>query len=102
MSFREEMAAPAIKLYGLALSPNVVRAAAVLNEKGLDFEIVPVDLTTGAHKQPDFLALNVRQQFLSALTHLGGLALANFSSLHLSVHGGFLLVACSLLGRSPR
>ncbi|KQK11382.1 glutathione S-transferase 3 [Brachypodium distachyon] len=52
------MAAPAIKLYGLALSPNVVRAAAVLNEKGLDFEIVPVDLTTGAHKQPDFLALN--------------------------------------------
>jgi hypothetical protein len=31
----------------------------VLNEKGLDFEIVPVDLRTGAHKHPDFLALNV-------------------------------------------
>jgi hypothetical protein len=53
-----------IKLYGMALSPNVIRAAAVLNEKGLDFEIVPVDLRTGAHKHPDFLALNVRIQTL--------------------------------------
>lgn len=49
-----------LKLYGMPLSPNVVRVATVLNEKGLDFEIVPVDLTTGAHKQPDFLTLNVR------------------------------------------
>ena len=49
-----------IKLYGTTLSPNVVRVAAVLNEKGLDFELVPVDLRTGAHKHPDFLALNVR------------------------------------------
>jgi hypothetical protein len=44
----------------MPLSPNVVRVATVLNEKGLDFEIVPVDLRTGAHKQPEFLALNVR------------------------------------------
>lgn len=49
-----------LKLYGLPLSPNVVRVATVLNEKGLEFEVVPVDLTTGAHKQPEFLALNVR------------------------------------------
>ena len=55
---QEEMAP--LKLYGMPLSPNVVRVATVLNEKGLDFEIIPVDLTTGAHKQPDFLALNVR------------------------------------------
>uniref|UniRef100_A0ACD5XFI9 Uncharacterized protein n=1 Tax=Avena sativa TaxID=4498 RepID=A0ACD5XFI9_AVESA len=47
-----------MKLHGMALSPNVVRVAAVLNEFGLDFEIVPVDLRTGAHKHPDFLALN--------------------------------------------
>ncbi|KAF8648692.1 hypothetical protein HU200_064742 [Digitaria exilis] len=47
-----------LKLYGMVLSPNVVRVATVLNEKGLDFEIVDVDLRTGAHKQPDFLALN--------------------------------------------
>jgi hypothetical protein len=49
-----------MKLYGMPLSPNVVRVAAALNEKGLDFEIDPVDLRTGAHKQPEFLALNVR------------------------------------------
>jgi glutathione S-transferase len=48
-----------IKLHGMALSPNVIRVAAVLNEMGLDFEILPVDLRTGAHKHPDFLALNV-------------------------------------------
>jgi hypothetical protein len=57
-----------MKLYGMPLSPNVVRVAAALNEKGLDFEIVPVDLRTGAHKQPEFLALNVRihyQPFLA-------------------------------------
>ncbi|KAM0879526.1 hypothetical protein ACQ4PT_034173 [Festuca glaucescens] len=47
-----------IKLYGMALSANVVRVAAVLNEKGLDFEIVDVDLRNGAHKHPEFLALN--------------------------------------------
>ncbi|XP_062207997.1 glutathione S-transferase 3-like [Phragmites australis] len=47
-----------LKLYGMPLSPNVVRVATALNEKGLDFEIVPIDLRTGAHKQPEFLALN--------------------------------------------
>lgn len=47
-----------LKLYGLPMSPNVVRVATVLNEKGLEFQVVPVDVTTGAHKQPEFLALN--------------------------------------------
>uniref|UniRef100_A0A0E0CCN0 glutathione transferase n=1 Tax=Oryza meridionalis TaxID=40149 RepID=A0A0E0CCN0_9ORYZ len=47
-----------LRVYGMALSPNVVRVATVLNEKGLDFDLVPVDLRTAAHKQPDFLALN--------------------------------------------
>ncbi|KAJ1286975.1 hypothetical protein BS78_03G394000 [Paspalum vaginatum] len=47
-----------LKLYGMPMSPNVVRVATVLNELGLDFEIIPVDLRAGAHKQPDFLALN--------------------------------------------
>jgi glutathione S-transferase len=50
----------AIKLYGLALSNNAVRAVAALNEKGLDYELCPVDLPSGAHKQPQFLALNVQ------------------------------------------
>lgn len=49
-----------IKLYGMMLSPNVTRVATVLNELGLEFDFVDVDLRTGAHKQPDFLKLNVR------------------------------------------
>lgn len=48
----------ALKVYGMLLSPNVVRVIAALNEKGLDFEFIPVDLRTGAHKKPDFLAIN--------------------------------------------
>ncbi|KQK11383.1 glutathione S-transferase 3 [Brachypodium distachyon] len=51
-------APPAMKLHGMALSQNVLRVATVLNEKGIDFEIVQVSLLTGAHKHPDFLALN--------------------------------------------
>ncbi|XP_040376116.1 glutathione S-transferase 3 [Oryza brachyantha] len=47
-----------VKVYGMALSGNVVRVATALNEKGIDFDIVPVDLRTAAHKHPDFLALN--------------------------------------------
>ncbi|KAF7032678.1 hypothetical protein CFC21_043828 [Triticum aestivum] len=47
-----------IKLYGMMLSPNVTRVATLLNELGLDFDFVDVDLRTGAHKQPDFLKLN--------------------------------------------
>ncbi|KAM3335266.1 hypothetical protein ACQJBY_029596 [Aegilops geniculata] len=48
----------AIKLYGMMLSPNVTRVVTVLNELGLDFDSVEVDLRTGAHKHPDFLKLN--------------------------------------------
>ncbi|ONK55572.1 uncharacterized protein A4U43_UnF1550 [Asparagus officinalis] len=47
-----------LKVYGVTLSPNVLRVVAALNEKGLDFELVPVDLAAGAHKKPEFLALN--------------------------------------------
>ncbi|XP_008789932.1 glutathione S-transferase 3 [Phoenix dactylifera] len=47
-----------LKVYGLPLSTNTVRVVAALNEKGLEYELVPIDLRTGAHKQPSFLALN--------------------------------------------
>ncbi|KAJ3676174.1 hypothetical protein LUZ60_003586 [Juncus effusus] len=48
----------AIKLYGLPVSNNTLRAMAALNEKGLEYEFCPVDLPSGAHKKPEFLALN--------------------------------------------
>ncbi|KAK1316099.1 hypothetical protein QJS10_CPA05g00471 [Acorus calamus] len=47
-----------LKLYGVALSPNVMRVLLCLYEKGLDFELVPVDLRAGEHKQEPFISLN--------------------------------------------
>ncbi|URD77798.1 Glutathione S-transferase [Musa troglodytarum] len=47
-----------VKVYGMPMSTNTVRVLAALNEKGVEFELVIVDLRTGAHKQPDFLARN--------------------------------------------
>lgn len=48
-----------IKVYGMPMSTNTIRVLAALNEKGVDFELVIVDLRTGAHKHPNFLSLNV-------------------------------------------
>ncbi|KQK11381.1 glutathione S-transferase 3 [Brachypodium distachyon] len=43
------------KLFGYALSSNSVRIAALLNEKGLDYDLVAVDLD---NKTPEFLAIS--------------------------------------------
>ncbi|KAM0893743.1 hypothetical protein ACQ4PT_024907 [Festuca glaucescens] len=58
------MAAPTTsrKLYGYALSSNSVRIAALLNEKGLDYELVAVDLD---NKTPEFLAISVKSRAIS-------------------------------------
>jgi hypothetical protein len=47
-----------MKLYHFPLSGHAHRAALFLSLAGVDHEIVPVDLAAGAHKQPEFLALN--------------------------------------------
>lgn len=44
------------KLYGMYRSPWVRLAAAVLHEKQVPFELIPVDLPKGAHKTPEYLA----------------------------------------------
>ncbi|PRQ19241.1 putative glutathione transferase [Rosa chinensis] len=48
----------ALKLHGLAFSTCTARAATAIYEKGQQFELVPVNLTAGEHKQPGFLAKN--------------------------------------------
>ncbi|KAB1203061.1 Glutathione S-transferase APIC [Morella rubra] len=48
----------ALKLYGLPMSTCTTRAMACLHEKGVDFELVPVQLFGGEHKHPPFLAKN--------------------------------------------
>lgn len=47
-----------MRLHGFAMSPNTRRAQLALEETGLPYELVPVDLMAGAQKQPDYLALN--------------------------------------------
>ncbi|MBW4555047.1 MAG: glutathione S-transferase [Trichormus sp. ATA11-4-KO1] len=47
-----------IQLYGYELSGNSYKAKLMLSLLNLDYELISVDLMTGAHKQPEFLALN--------------------------------------------
>ena len=47
-----------MKLYHFPLSGHAHRARLFLSLVGADAEIVDLDLGAGAHKQPDFLALN--------------------------------------------
>ena len=44
------------KLYGIYRSPWVRLVAAVLHEKQVPFELVPVDLASKEHKSPEYLA----------------------------------------------
>lgn len=55
---RDKKKMTSLKLHGMVGSTNTLRVAAVLHELGLDYEFVSVPLTTGAHKKPDYLALN--------------------------------------------
>lgn len=47
-----------IQFYGHELSGNSYKAKLMLSLLGLDYEWIKVDLLNGAHKQPEFLALN--------------------------------------------
>lgn len=47
-----------MKLYHFPLSGHAHRAALFLSLAGVDHELVDIDLAAGAHKHPDFLALN--------------------------------------------
>lgn len=47
-----------MKLYHYPLSGHAHRAALFLSLAGVEHELVEVDLAAGAHKQPEFLALN--------------------------------------------
>ena len=48
-----------IKLYGFPKSGHAHRALLFLSLLGLPFEEIVVDLPNGAHRQPEFLALNM-------------------------------------------
>lgn len=50
--------APAVKVYGWAVSPFVARALLCLEEAGVDYELVPMSRAAGDHRQPEHLARN--------------------------------------------
>ena len=50
------------KLYGLPPSPFVQIVLALIAEFGWDVTLTPLDFKAGAHKKPEFLALNPRGQ----------------------------------------
>ncbi|KAK8951495.1 putative glutathione S-transferase GSTF1 [Platanthera zijinensis] len=47
-----------LKLYGSPVSTCTGRVVAVIEEIGLEYELVPVDLTTGEHKRPPHIERN--------------------------------------------
>ncbi len=52
------MSQPAIKLYNFSRSGHAHRAELMLSLLGLPVELIHVDLPSGAHKKPEYLALN--------------------------------------------
>jgi glutathione S-transferase len=49
-----------MKLYGVMMSWDVTRCVAALEEAGSEYEIVPINCSTGEHKSPEHLARNIR------------------------------------------
>jgi len=47
-----------MQLYIFPPSPNSLCCQAVANQAGIDLELIPLDLTQGAHMAPDFIKLN--------------------------------------------
>lgn len=52
------MAAP-LKVYGPTLSTAVSRVLACLLEKDVEFQLIPINMSKGEHKKPDFLRMQV-------------------------------------------
>ena len=46
-----------LKVYGFS-TPNTVKVPIALEEMGLDYDLVPVNIRQGAQKAPEFVALN--------------------------------------------
>ncbi|XP_043710872.1 glutathione S-transferase F13-like [Telopea speciosissima] len=48
----------ALKIHGIPMSTCTARVLTCLHEKGLEFELAPVNLSVGEHKQTPFLSKN--------------------------------------------
>ncbi|CAJ2675811.1 unnamed protein product [Trifolium pratense] len=60
---------PAVKVYGPALSTAVSRVLACLNEKDIPFQLIPLNMSKGEHKNPHFLKIHVCNTYYTSLVH---------------------------------
>ena len=58
VTLQKSTSAQPIKLFRAAISGHAHRVEMFLSMLGLPFELVDVDLAAGAHKKPEFLAIN--------------------------------------------
>lgn len=73
------MATP-VKVYGPTLSTAVSRVLACLLEKDVQFQLIPVNMSKGEHKKPDFLKIQV---FLFTILSFPSISLPLFLSVSL-------------------
>ncbi|KAI0336812.1 glutathione S-transferase C-terminal-like protein [Cubamyces sp. BRFM 1775] len=59
-------------LYGTVVPPNPMKVAIVLEELGLDYEINPIDISTGEQKSPEFIKLNPNGRVPALVDHSNG------------------------------
>lgn len=50
-----------LKVYGFAFAPNPRKLVTYMNEKGIEYDYVHVDIPSGEHRQPAFTAINDMQ-----------------------------------------
>ena len=79
-----------VKVYGPHCA-STKRVLVCLLEKEVEFEIVPVDLTKGEHKAPEFLKLQVQFSFFPQTHHSSRLRLS------LSSHSSSLFIISAAL-----
>ncbi|KAH9896998.1 glutathione S-transferase C-terminal-like protein [Cubamyces lactineus] len=59
-------------LYGEVWGPNPMKVAIVLEELGLEYDVVPVDINTGEHKGPEYTKINPNGRLPTLVDHSNG------------------------------
>ncbi|KAI0336814.1 glutathione S-transferase C-terminal-like protein [Cubamyces sp. BRFM 1775] len=61
-----------LTLYGDAAGPNPLKVAIVLEELGLEYNVVSVDMKSGEHKGPEYTKLNPNGRLPTLVDHSNG------------------------------
>ncbi|KAI0771071.1 glutathione S-transferase C-terminal-like protein [Trametes elegans] len=61
-----------VTLYGHFAGPNPLKISIILEELGLEYDNVPVNIQTGEHKKPEYLKLNPNGRIPALVDHSNG------------------------------